>query len=160
MAAATIDDYLRNPDRALIDALADPILRQFIDQGDIGLVAMDMGGGVQGQVQALSKAAVAKVARKVVARFKQAGADVKNWICDPNEFDLCKKLKTTKTGELMHAFNEFFENKWTERGITAAHAALFIPAFTSAHVLAPFLVTFSALGLLNGAFVDLCECPK
>jgi hypothetical protein len=158
MPVPTIATYVSNPTQALIDAASDPVFREFVLADDVQLTTVDMGDGTQAQVQALSKGGAAKVVRRIVERLEKAGERVKDSICSPNHFNLCGKLKTTTPGQLMQDFNTFFSNKWTERGVTVAHVCTLIPAL-ALHPLAPFLVTFSALGLLNGAFVELCDCP-
>lgn len=39
---ASISDYAKNPDQALIDAAADPFMRQFMDDSDIEVVSVDV----------------------------------------------------------------------------------------------------------------------
>lgn len=128
-----------------------------MDPEDLQTMLIDVGDGTQTAVEALARGSVTKVLRRIATKFQQAGIDIKDWICNPNEFDLCEKLKTTLPGKLMEDFNAFFSNKWTERGLTAAHAATVIPAL-ALHAFAPFLVTFAALGVINKGFVELCDC--
>jgi hypothetical protein len=154
----SIADYVRNIDQVLIDVAADPVFSEFIEASDRELVGVDVGGGMQAQVRALSRGSVARVLKKVIKKLKGAGAKVDFWICDPSQFNLCEKLKTTPAGQLMEQLNTFFSNKWTEAGITSAHVAVYIPAL-GLHPVAPFIAMFSALGFLNKFFVELCNCP-
>ena len=152
---ASIDDYIRNPLQALIDAAADPGLRQFIEPSDLELVAVDLGDGRQVEVQALSRRAVRRVIERILAKGREAKVDIKAWICSSAEFDLCSKLDMP-LGQLMRELNEFLKNKWAQGGLNALGlAALFInPAVGIS------LTIFGVLGFVNNVFVELCDCPE
>lgn len=150
-------DYERNLDRVLIDAAAEPALRRFIDASEYETITVDLGDGRQAQVQALKRSAVHDVVERIVSEAAQVGVDLKNWICSPEEgeFDLCSKLDT-RVGERMRQLNAFLNRKWLEGGL---HAVGLVTLFT-APALGTVLTIFSALGFVNGVFVELCECPE
>lgn len=149
----SIDDYARDPQKALIDAAAEPSLRRFIDPSDLELVTVDRGDGTQAQVQALARGAVRKVVDRIIAEGRKAGIDMKSWICSRDEFDLCSKLNTP-VGDRMRKLDAFLKSKWTQGGIAAASL---ITLFTLPAVGAA-LTIFGALGFVNNVFVELCEC--
>jgi hypothetical protein len=72
----SIDDYVRNPQQALIDAAAEPSLQQFIDPADIELVTIDLGGGRQAQARALARGSVRKVIERILAKARQGGINI------------------------------------------------------------------------------------
>lgn len=151
---ATLLDYQNNPRRVLIDAVADPSIRQFIDASEIELVSIDLGGGLQGQAQALKKGSVRDVIERIIKKAKASGADLKYWICSRSEFNLCAKLNTP-VGELMHQLHVFLDNKVVQGGIAISGVvSLFgTPAIGAA------LTIFTALGFFNSVFIKLCNCP-
>jgi hypothetical protein len=116
----SISDYAADPNRALIDAAADPVFREFMEAGDYELIAVDRGDGTQMQVQALARRSIKKVIERILARAREKGVDIRNWICSPDKFDLCSKLDTP-VGELMRELNSFLKNEWTDRGLVFAH---------------------------------------
>ena len=151
---ATISNYENNLQQALIDAATEPSLQQFIEPSDVETMLVDLGDGTQAEVQALSSAAVRKFIERILAKARQAGIDIKSWICSKAEFDLCQKLSETSVGEVMRQLDEFLRNKWAQGGIaTTGLITLFtLPALGAA------LAIFSAVGFLNNVFIDLCEC--
>jgi hypothetical protein len=152
---ASFDDYIKNPEQALIDAAADPGLRQFIEPSDLELVAVDRGDGTQAEVQALSRKAIRRVVERIIARGRELKINIKDWICSPEEFDLCSKLDMP-IGQLMRMLNEAMKKKLVKGGLQAAAlAALFINAPVGAT-----LEIFNAIGFINDVFVELCDCPK
>jgi hypothetical protein len=152
---ASFDDYIKNPEQALIDAATDPGLRQFIEPSDLGFVTVQLGDGTQAQVQALSRKAIRRVVERIIARGHELKVNIKTWICSPEEFDLCSKLDMP-IGQLMRMLNEFMKNKFVKGGVhAAALGALFMnPAVTAS------LEIFNAIGFINDAFVELCDCPE
>jgi hypothetical protein len=64
-------------------------------------------------------------------------------------------LENTPPGELMRQLDEFLKNKWTEAGLAAAG----ILGITIAS-LGAFVAIFIALGFINKAFIELCDCPR
>lgn len=151
---ATLLDYQNNPNRVLIDAVADPSIRKFIDASEIELVSIDLGGGLQGQAQALKKGSVRDVIERIVKKAKASGADLKYWICSKSEFNLCNKLNTP-VGELMRQLHAFLDKKIVQGGIAISGvASLFgTPAIGAA------LTIFAALGFINSVFIEMCNCP-
>ena len=152
---ASIDDYARDSQKALIDVAAEPSLRRFIDASDLEWVTVDQGDGTQAQVQALARGAIRKVVNRIVAEGRKAGVDIKSWICSRDEFDLCSKLETP-VGDRMRQLDAFLKSKWTQGGLAATGL---ITLFTLP-ALGVALTIFSALGFVNNVFVELCECPK
>jgi hypothetical protein len=150
----TITDYALNPQQALIDAAAEPALRRFIDASDLEILTIDLGDGTQAQVQAIARGSVQKVIKRIISEGRQAGIDIKQWICSPDEFNLCSKLDTP-TGERMRQLDTFLKNKWAQGGINAAGL---ITIFTL-QPLGIVLTILSALGFVNNVFVELCDCP-
>lgn len=151
---ATIDDYIRNPDQALIDALLEPGLKPYIEPDDIEPITVTEGGA-QRQIQALSKKGAAAVVRRIVARAKTVGIDIHHWICSPDEFDLCKKLKTTTPGKAMRELDAFLKHKWTEAGVNGfSVVTIFIDP-----VAGTCLTILCGLGYVNKIFVEMCNCP-
>jgi hypothetical protein len=158
---AKIDDYVQNIDRARIDAVTDPIFSRFLTPADKEVIPITLPNGTQSQVQALSLDAIKRVIDKIVQRAQTAGLDLKTAICAPapDGFDLCEKLKTTTAGQLMRELDAFLKNRWAEGGVITAGV---IGVFTglSLPTLGPFVAIFTAVGFLNKAFVELCECQK
>ena len=151
---ALIDDYVKNPQQALIDAAADPGLRQFIEPSDLELVAVDLGDGRQAEVQALSGRAVRRVIERIVTRGREVGINIQAWICSPVEFDLSKL--DMPLGQLMRELNEFLKNKWAQGGVTV----LGLAALGMNPAVGAALTIFGALGFINNVFVELCDCPE
>jgi len=157
MAQWNISDYVRNPDLALVDAISDPGLKSFIAQTDLQVIAVDFGGGVQAQFQALSRGAIEKVLSQYMAKLKQAGADLQSWICHPSEFNLCDKLRnpvSTVTQEL----EKFLNKRWIKAGIDIVHLSALITGLVSIHVVAASIAIVCVLGNMDGFFRDLCNC--
>lgn len=150
---ASIADYEKDVQRALIDAASEPSLRRFIDPGDLEVVTVDLGDGTQVQAQAVARGAVRRVIDRIIAQGRQAGIDIKDWICSPTEFDLCSKLNTP-VGELMRKLDAFLKNKWTQGGMNAAGLVTLFTAPTVGIA----LTIFGAIGFANHVFVDLCQC--
>lgn len=149
----SIADYAADPNRALIDAAADPVFKQFMEPDDFETVSVDRGDGVQAQVQALSKKSIRRVLDRIIQRARQKGVDIKEWICSPTEFDLCGRLKKTKPGQVMRALHGFLKRKDVEGGFAlAAILAIPAPAFGA------FLAIFCGVGFVNKALVELCDC--
>jgi hypothetical protein len=150
----TIDDYVNNPELALIDAVRDPGIRAFVTPEDVETVTVTQADGTQVQVQALSRKGAKAVVQRIVAKAQAAGIDLQDWICSPTEFNLCAKLNTP-LGERMRQLDSFLKNKWTQGGLTAVGlVTLFtLPAVGTA------LTLFGTLGFVNNIFVELCECP-
>jgi hypothetical protein len=148
-----IDDYEMDLQRALIDAAAEPALRPYIDAADLETRTIDLGDGSQAQVQAIAADAVKRVIERLVTQARKAGADLKTWICSPDEFNLCARLGG-RTGDVMRQLHAFLNRKWAQGGLNAAAlAALFtLPGIGAA------LTIFSALGFINNVFVELCDC--
>ena len=148
------DDYAADMNRALVDAADDSIFKQFMEPDDFEsiVVTLDSGHGVQmqAQAQALARGSVRRVLERILAQARSAGADMKDWICSPSEFNLCAKLDTP-LGKLMRQLHDFLENKWAEGGNIIADI------FASA-LLGHFLLVFSAVGFVNKVFVELCDC--
>ena len=90
---------------------------------------------------------------RIIAQGRQAGIDIKAWICSPTEFDLCSKLNTP-VGELMRKLDAFLKRKWTQGGMNAAGL---VTLFTALAV-GIALTIFGAIGFANHVFVDLCQC--
>jgi hypothetical protein len=153
---ASFDDYIKNPEQALIDAATDPGLRQFIEPSDLELVAVDLGDGTQSQVQALSRKSIRRVVERIIARGQELKVNLKAWICSPEEFDLCSQLDKMPIGQAMRLLNEFMKKKFVKGGLhAAALGALFMnPAVTAS------LEIFNAIGFINDVFVELCDCPE
>jgi hypothetical protein len=147
------DRYVDRPQQALIDAAADPVFKDVMDDGDLETLTINVAG-TQMAVLALKRDAVRKVVDRIVARCQKSGADIKHWICSPDEFDLCKRLKTTAPGKLMIDLHDFLEKRWTHTGIVLAHVFV-IPA---AHVVGAFLAILAGLLVANKELVDLCNC--
>jgi hypothetical protein len=143
----------------LIDAVSDPVLKHFIEPGDIETVIVDLGGGAQSQVQALSGKSVKRVVQKLLAAAKQGGVDLLNWICSPEEFDLCGKLKTTSIGKVMRLLDEFLKKKWTAATTTTLGTIKAFSILALPGALFQFLAVFASLGFANRVFVELCRCP-
>ena len=154
----TIDDYANNLELALVDAVTDPVFKAFIEPSDLQAVLVDRGDGTQAQVQALSKRSVRRAIEKIVMRAQTAGLDMKAWICSPDEFDLCSKLNTP-VGELMRKLNAFLKGKFAEGGAVTAACVVAFTAPPVAAMFTQFLAVFAAVGFVNKAFVELCDCP-
>ena len=150
----TINDYVTDPNRALIDAATDPMFSQFMEPDDFELISVDRGDGTQIQVQALSRRSIRRVIEKILRQTRDVGVDIKTWICSPDEFNLCSKLKTP-LGELMRDLHKFLESKWTQGGLVIVG---FI-TITATPAVSAFFAIFSAVGFINSAFVELCNCP-
>src|SRR5438270_2135220 len=123
---SSIADYQRNPEKVLIDIATNPAFQQFIDPSDLESVVVDLGDGTQAQVQALRQGSVRKVIDRIVTKGRQAGIDIKHWICSPDEFDLCSKLDNP-IGELMRELNDFLNHKWVQGGVQAAGLITLFP---------------------------------
>jgi hypothetical protein len=151
---ATIDDYAERPEQALIDAVTDPGIRQYITPEDIEVLTVTQTDGTQAQVQALSRKGAQAVVRRIIARAQALQVDLSHWICSPDEFNWCAKLRTP-VGARMRQLDAFLQNKFIQGGVNAAGlVTLFtLPAVGAA------LTVFSALGFINGIFVELCHCP-
>jgi hypothetical protein len=149
----SLADYESDLNRALIDAAANPVFTQFMQPDDFELIAVDIGGGIQAQAQALSIQSIRRVLDRMMQQARQKGVDIKEWICSPIEFDLCAKLKNTKPGQVIRALHDFLRNKKIEGTFAII---VFIPA-PSLH---PFLEIFCAVGFINNAFVELCDCDE
>jgi hypothetical protein len=93
----SLADYESDLNRALIDAAANPVFTQFMQPDDFELIAVDIGGGIQAQAQALSIPSIRRVLDRMMQQARQKGVDIKEWICSPIEFDLCAKLKKHET---------------------------------------------------------------
>lgn len=150
----SIEEYAADLNRALVDAADDPIFKQFMEPGDLELITVTLDNGhgmqVQTQAQALSRGSIRRVLERILTGARNAGADMKDWICSPSEFNLCAKLDTP-LGKLMRQLHDFLDSKWTEGGEIIADI------FASALV-GHFLLVFTAVGFINGAFVELCDC--
>jgi hypothetical protein len=154
----SINDYAKDLNLALIDAADNPAFREFMDAGDFEMIAVDQGDGTQKQVQALSRRSVKKVIEKIIARAREKGVDMKNWICssaDKGGFDLCSKLDTP-IGQLMRDLDAFLKKRWAEGGLVVAG----VLAIAANPAVGTFLAIFSAIGFINKAFVELCDCPR
>ncbi len=77
----TITDYSLNPQKALIDAAAEPALRRFINASDVEILTIDHGDGAQAQVLAIARRSVRKVIARIISEGRQARIDIKQWIC-------------------------------------------------------------------------------
>lgn len=155
---AHIDDYIANPDQALIDAVKDPIFKQFITPSDIDLVVVTQGG-VQSQAQALKKSSVGPVIQRALAASKAAGSDLLNLICSPKEFNLCYTLRGALPGVAMTMLNDFLANRiarWATAGVGIFTA---FTAGTLAVVAGKFIAILVALGLVHHELLKLCNCP-
>ena len=85
---ASIDDYVRNPQQALIDAAADPGLKHFIEPSDLELVTVDLGDGTQAEVQALYEVLAQNFAGSPVYNFYIAAVRLGTPHCDAALFVL------------------------------------------------------------------------
>lgn len=150
----SITDYVKDPQKALIDAAADPSLRQYMEPSDIESVFIDYGDGLRAEAEALAGRSVRKFIDRITDKAAQAGVNLMEWICSSEEFNLCSKLDTA-VGELMCQLDDFLKNKIAQGGIAAAGL---ITLFT-APALGAALTIFGALGFVNNAFVELCNCP-
>ena len=103
--------------------MKEPSILQFIDTSEIELVIVDLGGGVQGQAQALKKSAVKDVVERIIQKAKVSGADLNHWICSKSEFDLCAKLNTPP-GDLMRQLHRFLNNKIVQAGVVISSVVL------------------------------------
>jgi len=148
-----MDDYERNPDRALVDAAAHPFFRLEMEADDIEIISVDLGNGTLGQAEALKRSSIRKVVTKLLERLRTAGANVKEWICSPDYFDLCARLRDTPVGEVMRRLRDFLANKWAERGLVIGH--VFGIPFEPVGI---FFAILSALLVTNKEIFDLCEC--
>lgn len=156
---ALIDDYARDPEQVLIDIVLDPVFRNFIDPSEIELVAVDLGDGTQTQAQALKRSAVTQVLQRMLAAAKQAQVDVRHWICSPDEFNFCRKLDTTLPGVMMRELHAFLRSRWTQATTTALGGFAAFSQLVTAVALGKFLAILAAVGFVNDAFVELCDCP-
>jgi hypothetical protein len=152
---AKIDDYANDLNKALIDAANDPIFQSVMQQSDYSLINVTLSNGAQGQVRALKKSSVKDVLKRVFVKVKSAGDDLKNWICSPDEFDLCNKLDAGVTGVLMRDLDNFLKNKKVKAGMQIAKIATLPLGFSYAG----FLTIVSAVGFVNNAILELCDCP-
>jgi hypothetical protein len=152
---ATIDDYADQPEQALIDAVINPGIRQYITPDDIEVLTVTLTDGTQAQVQALSRKGVRAVMERILARAQALQVDLGHWVCSPDEFNWCAKLRTP-VGARMRQLDAFLQNKLVQGGVNAAGlVTLFtLPAVGVA------LTIFGALGFINSIFVDLCHCPQ
>lgn len=150
----SIEDYERNLDQVLIDAVSDPVFRSQMEHGDIELIVVDRGDGTLAQVEALSRGSVGRVLERLMQRCKNKGADLKSWICSKDKFDLCAKLDWPP-GKLMRALHAFTSNKWVEDGL------VLVDVFTlpTAPPVGIFFTIFGGLCLVNRRIVVLCGCP-
>jgi hypothetical protein len=155
---ATIEEYARSPDRALIDVLTEPGLAQYVEDADKELLTVTMPDGTQGQVQALSRRSVATFLRRIVEKAQARGVQLEAWMCSPNEFDLCRKLKLP-VGERMRQLDAFLGKKGTQGGLSAAGIVVLF-AVPGGQVASAALHIFAALGCINNYFVTLCNCTK
>jgi len=146
----SVEDYASDLNRALIDAAADPVFKKFMEPDDFELVTLDMGDGTQAQVQALSRASIQRVIERILERARKAGADMKDWICSPEKFNLCAKLNLP-LGELMRQLHDFLDSQWVQSG-------LFIATVFGAPVGGHFLQILTGVGLGYGALARLCAC--
>jgi hypothetical protein len=92
----SIDDYAADLNLALVDAAADPIFKQFMEPDDVEVttITLDNGHGirVQAQAQALARGSIRRVLERILEGARNAGADMRQWICSRSEFNLCAKL--------------------------------------------------------------------
>ncbi len=149
----SITDYENNINQALIDAVAEPSIREFMDESDVEIIAIDIGDGMQAQVEALTGDSVRKIIERIIGKSQKAGVDMKNWICSEDEFNLCSKLGTS-VGELMRNLDCFLKQKAAQGGlILVGLATLF-----GAAAWGVALTIFGALGFVNNHFIELCGC--
>lgn len=153
---ASPDDYVAHPEQVLIDAAHDPIFQSFMEETDFELITVTLGG-VQSQVQALSRRSIRKVVEKALARCHERKVEVKQWICSPlpEGFDLCGRLNTPP-GKLMRELDAFLNKKWTVRGM----ALVDVFTMAAATNVGVFLGILGGLICLNRELVNLCDCPK
>ena len=150
---APIDDYVNDPDQALIDAITDPNIREYIEPQEIVTLTISMPDGTQAQIQALSRASIKAVLGRILQKGRAAQVRIRDLICSPDEFNLCEKLQTP-TGELLRQLDSFLKSKWTQGGMGAA-GVVTIFAFTP---IGNAISIFAALGLINNFFIELCDC--
>lgn len=151
----SVDDYEHDPTRVLIDAVADPIFRSEMEPEDIEIITVTWADGTQGQVQALSRGAVPRVIGRIIRRCQHKGADLKDWTCSKDEFDLCGKLANTPPGKIMRLLHDFLEKKWVQSGFFLVD----VFTFGAATPVGIFLLIFGGLCLVDDYIVDLCHCP-
>jgi len=152
-----LDPYIANIDQATIDVLEHPVFSSFIEESEVVVVTYDSGDGTQYQARALSKDAVGDVLSRLIEAARNAGVDLKDWICSPKNFDLCGKLDSTP-GQLMRQLNDFLNNNWTQAttntlGVIAAFSQL-----VNAVVLGKFLAILAALSFIGNEIINLCNC--
>ncbi|HEY0879850.1 MAG TPA: hypothetical protein VGE10_15485 [Zeimonas sp.] len=156
---AAIDDYARDIQRALIDAAQDEVFRNFIDPTDIETVVVDLGDGTQMQAQALKRSSVREVLRRLIAAAMQAGVDLKQWICSPDEFNLCRKLANSFPGAVMRELHDFLRSRWTQATTVALGGLAAFAQIAAVLTAGKFLAILAAIGFVNKEFVELCDCP-
>ncbi|MDO9554883.1 hypothetical protein, partial [Rhodonellum sp.] len=145
-----------NPNLALIDAFQLESFREFMEESDIELVVVDRGDGTQAHIQALSLRSVNQVLRRIIKRCEESGVDLKKWICDKDEFDLCRKLDLP-IGERMRQLDEFFRYKRAQAAIIVVDVLL---AILAPPTFGLFLTLLAVLGWLNNYFLELCDCSN
>jgi len=155
---APIDDYLQDPNRALIDAATDPIFRSVITQADLDTAIVTEPDGTQVQRQALSRAAIKRVVDRIILKARDANVDLKALICSPapDGFDFCNKFLHTPPGLLMRQLNEFLHTKLGEGTLAAAGIAAAFAVGLAA--IGPFLAVLAGVVFINRVVVELCEC--
>jgi hypothetical protein len=157
---ALIDDYIADPQRALIDAAADPVFQHFITPEDLTPVVVDLGGGLQGQVMTVKAEAVGRVLRRLLEAAQQAGIDLKDWICSPREFNLCYQLKNALPGVAMTALSDLLVSRIGRLGVTALGAYTAFSSLAVAAVLGKFAAVLAVLGWTYHELERLCNCPR
>jgi hypothetical protein len=127
-----------------------------MESEDIEILTVTKADGTQGQVQALSRGAVPRVVGRVIKRCQKKGADLKDWTCSKDEFDLCRKLTNTPPGKVMRLLDDFLKNKLVQGGFVVVD----IVTLGAALPVGIFLAIFGGLCWIDGCIVDLCDCPR
>lgn len=153
-----IQDYTALPDLALMDAIIDPVLQQFIHPHEVGVITIKGGGINDAQVQALSHGAISNVQERIIERVKQAGIDLERLIGSPEEFDLCAMVKIWPVSQVMFRLHDFLLSKWTQSA--SALLGLSVEARVQSGTVAAFLAIFVALGFVGGNFLYLYGCAE
>ncbi len=155
---AVIDDYARDIQSVLIDAAQDAVFRKFIGPTDLETVVVDLGDGTQTQAQALKRSSAREVLRRLIAAAMQAGVDLKQWICSPDEFDLCRKLAHSFPGAVMRELHDFLRRRWTQATTVALGAVAAFAQIAAVLTAGKFLAILAAIGFVNKEFLELCNC--
>jgi len=139
-------------ERILYDAVDDPALQPFIEESDIE-TGSEPGGTVQYQVRVLTTAGAKRVVRRLITTARNAGVDLREWICGTGreDFNLCALLHKLGWTRTMADLDAFLKKKW------ASWPAAAVGVF-AAGLLAKIITALTVLGFVSRELIEMCGC--